>query len=283
MASLIRKTGFLGIAAAALALGACGAPSTTALNGGNLLGGHELKTEFTQDSLIDVANRLRQAGDYAEALAFYRRAQGSDPTDYRSYKGIGLTLDAMGAGPEALESLSRAALINPQDAELQEALARIALENGQLDKARAGYQWLIAQDPRTSSYYNGLAITCDLSGDHAGAQANYSMAIGLAPENRGLRNNLALSFAFSGNFAAAEDMLSDMQGNARSRQNLALIYGLAGERAKAQETALQDLPMADVQKNLAMYDTLRGLPSRQQAAIVLLGHPIAKEAAALSD
>jgi len=280
MASLTRKTGFLLPGLAALALAACGAPSTSALNSGNA---PELKTEFTQDSLIDIGNQLREDGDYAQALAFYRRAQGSDPTDYRSYKGIGLTLDAMGASAEALESLSRAAIINPRDAELQEALARIALVDGQLDKAQAGYQWLIAQDPTKSSYYNGLAITCDLSGDHAGAQANYSMAIGLAPANRALRNNLALSFAFSGNFAAAEDMLSDMQDTPRARQNLALIYGLAGERAKAEQTALLDLPMAAVEKNLAMYDTLRRLPSRQQAAMVLLGHPIGKEAAALSD
>lgn len=282
MASLHRTTGFLAALALSLALSACGSSSTTALNTGNAPGPETLRTEFSQENFISIGDQLRGAGDYGQALAFYQRAEEADPSDYRSYKGIGLTWQAMGATDNAMRSLAHAAMLNPADIETREALAKLCLAEGRLTEAKTEYQWLITQNPEKSAYYNGLAVTSDLLGDHADAQANYSLAMSLAPLNKGLRNNLALSFAFAGNFEAAEEVLSDMQDTPRSRQNLALVYGLAGKRSKAQQTALQDLSMPDVQKNMALYDKLRGLPSDEQAAIVLLGHPIAKQAAALS-
>lgn len=246
----------------------------------------ELQTEFTSESLVNIADRLRLSGDHRTALTFYQRARMKSPEDPRIFVGMGRTLADMGATENAIKTLRHAVKLAPDDVSAHSALAKLLLEAGQVDRARKHYQWLTAAEPDKVSHYNGLAVALDLLGDHAAAQANYSIALNLDPKNKGLRNNLALSFAFGGEFAAAEELLgpaTSVTGTPAARQNLALVHGLAGEMEEAAEIAAIDLGPDAITNNLQLYRYLRTLPSEQQAAMVLLGRPLSRQAAQLEE
>lgn len=275
------RAGVLLVLAASLLLGACASGSSGQFAAADPNKPQRLKTEFTADSLYNVAERLRRSGDYRSALSFYQRARQRAPEDARIFIGMGQALMAMEAPGNAVQTLRHAVKLAPENEAARAVLAKALLAEGQAAEARGHYEWLVSAAPDQSRYYNGLAICLDVLGQHGAAQDNYSVALNLDSENPALRNNLALSFAFAGEYDAALALLSDTMAASRpaTRQNLALIHGLAGHMAKAEKIARQDLPADAVANNLKLYERLRSLPSEEQAAIVLLGKSAPKKTA----
>lgn len=276
-----RKTGVAVILAIGLFLGACAGGSSQQFSAADPNKPKDLKTEFTADSLLNVAERLRRSGDYRSALSFYQRARQRKPENPEVFIGMGQTLLAMKASEHAARTLKHAVKLAPENETTRASLAKALLAEGNASEARAQYEWLVKAAPDNADYYNGLAICLDVLGKHGAAQDNYSMALNLESENAALRNNLALSFAFAGKYEAALALLRDTMASARpaTRQNLALIHGLAGDMAEAEKIARQDLSEKAVANNLKLYKRLRRLPSDEQAAVVLLGQSAPKKTA----
>lgn len=276
------KAGIMAIVlAASLLLGACAGGSSEQFAAADPNKPQQLKTEFTADSLFNVAERLRRSGDYRSALSFYQRARQRAPEDARIFVGMGQALMAMDARENAVQTLRHAVKLAPEEETARGMLAKALLSEGHADEARNHYEWLVREAPDNANYYNGLAVCLDVLGQHSAAQDNYSVALNLDSGNPAMRNNLALSFAFAGDYDAALALLSDTEATSRgaTRQNLALIHGLAGDMAKAEEIARQDLPADAVANNLKLYERLRTLSSEKQAAIVLLGESMPRQTA----
>jgi Flp pilus assembly protein TadD len=116
-----------------------------------------------------------------------------------------------------------------------------------------------------------------LAGAHWEAQSYYQNGLAHAPGDPALTVNLALSLALSGNYPNAIAVLQPLavspSGSAQERQTLSLIYGLNGNTAEAARLGRIDLDDASVERNLAYYQTLRGLSPEARNQAILSGSP----------
>ena len=187
----------------------------------------EPAVKSTATGPIADARRLRQAGDKAKAM----------------------------------EVLDRAAEKDGKDIALARERGMLALELGQVDKARTLLKKAVDQAPtdwRTHSAY-GSALSA--SGKQQDAQMQFAKALELAPDQPAVLNNLALSYALDGKHDQAEALLRRValgkEADARSRQNLALLLGLRGQHEEAQKVSAAVLPKDKAQANTRM---LQGAP-----------------------
>lgn len=242
--------------AAPLLLAACVAnPTTTDVRPGQLaLPGQE------SESLVRIADSMRDAGDLAGAIPFYRRAHQLNTLHPVPLVRLALALHTVGAYEEASRTWQTALKLDPDNADALRGYgySLLALNKPQLaiDQLRASNE--VMEDVRA---YNALGVAYDMIGDPRGAQAHYRMGLQLEPDNVTILNNLGLSLALSNDFSESIDVLlrvvSSALVTARHRQNLALAYGLAGQTEQAAAVARQDLDEEAVANNLAYYAILR--------------------------
>lgn len=205
----------------------------------------EKEPATTPDAMMRIGQSAEAAGDTLTAINIYDRARQKDPND-----------------PEPLN-----------------AMGRVLLTTGQVQRAAAVYEELRNRHRGFIPAYVGLGVAYDLQGRHHQAQQVYNDGLAQAPDNAALRNNMALSLALAGDSQAAVMVLSEIAGGpqstARSRQNLALIYGLAGRTEEAAHWARADLSEAEVQGNLKLYRKLRTMVGTPELRRVLLqGRPV---------
>ena len=211
-------------------------------------------------ALVRVADSMRDAGDVAGAIPFYRRAHQLDTLQATPLIRLALALHTVRAYAEASRTWRNALALDPDNADALRGYgySLIALNKPQLaiDQLRTSNE--IEEDVRS---YNGLGVAYDMIGDARGAQVHYRMGLQLAPDNMTLLNNLGLSLALSGDFPESIDLLLRVVASAvvtaRHRQNLALAYGLSGQIEQAAAVARQDLDEEAVANNLAYYAILR--------------------------
>ncbi len=215
---------------------------------------------------------MRDAGDVAGAIPFYRRAHQLDALQSTPLIRLALALHTLRAYEEAARTWRSALKLAPNNADALRGYGNslIALNKPHLaiDQLRRSNE--VEEDLRA---YNGLGVAYDMIGDARGAQVHYRMGLQLAPDNMPLLNNLGLSLALSGDFPESINLLLRVVASAtvtaRHRQNLALAYGLSGQIEEAAAVARQDLDEVAVANNLAYYAILRAEtdPAARFAAI----------------
>ncbi|MCH8183871.1 MAG: tetratricopeptide repeat protein, partial [Proteobacteria bacterium] len=211
-------------------------------------------------ALVRVADSMRDAGDVAGAIPFYRRAHQLDTLQATPLIRLAVALHTVRAYDEASRTWRSALKLDPDNADARRGYgySLIALNKPQLaiDQLRTSNE--IEEDVRS---YNGLGVAYDMIGDTRGAQMHYRMGLQVAPDNVTLLNNLGLSLALSGDFPDSINLLlrvvASAVATARHRQNLALAYGLSGRLEEAAAVARQDLDEAAVANNLAYHAILR--------------------------
>ncbi len=211
-------------------------------------------------ALVRVADSMRDAGDVAGAIPFYRRAHQLDILQPTPLIHLALALHTVRAYAEASRTWRTALKLDSDNADALRGYgySLIALNKPQLaiDQLRRSNE--VEEDVRS---YNGLGVAYDMIGDARGAQVHYRLGLQLAPDNMTLLNNLGLSLALSGDFPQSINLLLQVVGSAvataRHRQNLALAYGLSGQMKQAAAVARQDLDEQAVANNLAYYAILR--------------------------
>src|SRR5215472_8645181 len=82
----------------------------------------------TAQDYTERARRLATSGQYADADLNYRKAIQKDPRFGEAYYQLGLTELKLGHAPEAYRDLSEAATLLPARADVQAALADLALK-----------------------------------------------------------------------------------------------------------------------------------------------------------
>jgi Flp pilus assembly protein TadD len=224
------------------------------------------------DTLLDFADRARANGDLQRAVTLYRRVLADDGSNMRALIGLGEALNAIGSPNEAAEAFNKALSHDGKNAEALRGLGSTHLALNQPQRAIEAFNKSIdiAPDPRA---YDGIGVAEDLVGDFAAAKAAYQQGLVLAPNDLLLRNNLGLSEALAGEYDAAittlRSVATDPAAGPRQRSNLALAPALAGRTDQAAEVARIDLDDATVQRNLANYAELRGLPPQERAQALL--------------
>ncbi|MCC3405808.1 MAG: TIGR04372 family glycosyltransferase [Microcoleus sp. PH2017_10_PVI_O_A] len=127
-------------------------------------------------SYFQKANKLKQAGLLAEAIACYRQAIALNPNFYLSHHNLGETLAKLDRWEEAVTACDRAIQLNPNSVwsyyNLGEALAKLC----RWEDAIASYRRAIELSPDFYRFYTGLGAALCKQGDREAAAASYCQA-----------------------------------------------------------------------------------------------------------
>lgn len=227
-------------------------------------------------ALMRIGAAARSGGDLPNALGVYRRAAEIAPLDPAPLIAAGDVLLLLGTVNEAIISYN-AALVRPGDTRAAQAgLVKAYLKTGKPELALAPLSKTLAEAPDDPKLLLLLGVAKDLSGLHLEAQGIYRRALTLTPGDPALTVDLALSLALSGDYRNAIAMLQPLAmgpaGSPQEQQTLAMIYGLDGNTTEAARINGTYFDTAEVQNNLAYYQTLRGLsPEARSRAILSVG------------
>lgn len=267
------KTSALGFCALAalLALGACEtntesvydqAPSASELS-------------FNPESILRIADRLRETGDYMSALHMYRQVRERDPENVAALTGEGEILLTLGAYSEAEKRFRAAQNLGDASGRSAAGLGRALLRQNRPAEALPFFEGSLKEQDVTGRNYNGYGVTLDLLGRHDDAQIAYSQGLDRSPGNMILTNNLALSFALSEDYEAALRILSDLAGarpDAKgARENLALVYGLSGDMVAARNMSGIDYKGAELEARLDYIARIASMPVEARGPAIILG------------
>lgn len=156
-----------------------------------------------------------------------------------------------------------------QKVEAKYDVARLAESDGQLDKARDGYEAIYKKDPsiadvchrlgivhaKQTNYeaakryldeahklnpsdpeiLNDLGYACYLSGDLKMAETVFETALKISKDNKRATNNLALVLGSQGRFEDSYRMFRQVNTDAEAHSNVAYLYAQNGEGKKALE------------------------------------------------
>ena len=224
-------------------------------------------------SLMRIGAAARAGGDYANALAVYRRASEIAPRDPAPMIGIGDALVEMGGANEAIVAFNSALARDPLAVPAQRGLAKAYLMTGRPELALGPLDHALAVAPTDREVLLLHGVTDDMVGRHAVAQDFYRRGLVVAPGDPALTVDLALSMALAGNYSAAISVLRPIAaspaGGPHERQTLAMLYGLAGNTQEAARYARMDLDEAAVEHNLAYYESLRHLTAEARDRAIL--------------
>jgi len=159
----------------------------------------------TLDDSIQQAHLLRLAGAYPEAIKHLSQLMMVASDDPRVIAEYGKTLASMGRAADAVNFLTRAQQLQPND-------------------------WTV---------YSALGVAYDQTSDHNSAQANYEQALKLKPEEPSVLSNYALSRMLAKDPDMARKLAARAEkaggaGDAIINRNIAMVLALAPESAAPQ-------------------------------------------------
>jgi tetratricopeptide (TPR) repeat protein len=151
------------------------------------------------------------AGDYEQAIAFYKVAVDKDPTLWSAYFNLALAYEYVDQekAVAAWEKYVEVAAGEPSQEEWREEagahLGRLRAaphaaravelsDKEEYDAARAEYEAGLKFDPESLDLLRGAAANEAAAGDYGAAAAYYERALGLAPYSMNIRYELARAY-----------------------------------------------------------------------------------------
>jgi hypothetical protein len=114
-----------------------------------------------------LGNALKALGRADEAIRAYRQAMAIDPEYAEACNNLGNTLRLSGFVPEALEALRQAATLRPDDAVIQFNFGNALLDADQLDQSLAAFQRAAELKPDFAGAHFNIGVLLLLRGDYA--------------------------------------------------------------------------------------------------------------------
>src|SRR5262249_39817998 len=142
--------------------------------------------------------------------------------------------------------------LDATNADFWRSYGRLLIKLDRPADAKVPYENALKINSDDTRALNGLGITLDLLGDHAGAAARYKAALELQPDNFITISNLGRCYVLSGDYKEAIQTLEPYYQNSQApvvlRQNLAEAYSRAGMDVDAERVLKMDLPPEDVKR-----------------------------------
>jgi Flp pilus assembly protein TadD len=194
-------------------------------------------SQLDKNTIVRIADRMREQGDAGMAAEFYQRAINDDPKNIAAYYGLA-TLQSTQGATEAAERAYREALrYDAHNAEILRDYGKLLLATGNYTAAVTNYRAALAENSSDNKTRNGLGVALDQLGDHKSAQTQYQDALSHNPDDMNALNNLGMSLIMAGDYAGAIQLLAPIadsfKANDNMRQNLALAYQKAGQTMPA--------------------------------------------------
>ena len=218
-------------------------------------------------------------GDYAAAIAFYRKAHNDNPGMLAPLLHLGGAQVAIGDYTDAYESYRQAQALSADDPEAAFRLGELMLMDHSPQAAIDQFNIALKSRKNDPALYSALGVAYSVTGKYDLAIRTDQAGLSIAPDHMGLKNNLGLAQFLAGDYDGAVKTLSDLAANPaakpRYRQNLAFIYAVHGDYPHAREIAGHDVDLAALKSELDLYraDQQANQPGddTRAAAQVLMG------------
>jgi tetratricopeptide (TPR) repeat protein len=142
-------------------------------------------------------------GDHAGAERAYRRGLELDPNDAELHNALGWTLFQEGRTQEAVAEYERALAAKPDSAKTHNNLALSLVELGRLDEAAQHFKVSLTLDPK-AEIYSDYGFAMARLGKSDEALAAYRKALELDPQCASAHANMAVSYVQAGQLDEAE-------------------------------------------------------------------------------
>jgi Flp pilus assembly protein TadD len=201
-----------------------------------------------------------------DASVKFGRTYAMNPNDKAIAMRYATLLQMDGDASQSLAVVRKLAIAYPKDREVLSAYGKALAANGQFEPALDAVRR--AQTPEYPDWrlMSAEGAILDQLGQKDEARQRYRKALELKPNEPSVLSNLGMSYLLDGDLRTAEIYMRDAAKQAgadsRVRQNLALVVGLQGRFAEAEKIAVQELPAAQAEANIAY---LRAMLSQQNA------------------
>lgn len=154
---------------------------------------------------FNLANSLRAAGKFHQAIAEYRRAVQLRPNYLDAHFKLGNTLATNGSPEEAAKSFRRVLQLSPNHVDALNNLGNTLLGCGQPEEAAALYRRVLTMRPEHFLARNNLAAGLLAVGEFEEAAEAARRAIAMKPDYPPARRNLGDALAASGKWSDAAE------------------------------------------------------------------------------
>ncbi|RMH08802.1 MAG: tetratricopeptide repeat protein, partial [Nitrospirae bacterium] len=223
--------------------------------------------ELSAQEAIARGDQLREAGNLAMALTYYRHALRQDPSrldvSYRigrlfllkrlpqealsqfqrlldkdpnaalAYEGMGEALQALDRFPEAENALRRALALNPKLWHAHALLGILYAQQGRHNEAIREQQAAIRLNPHNPELYNNLGVSYLLAGRDAEAITMFQEAIRKGATHNRIYNNFGVVLTRVGGYHQALEMFRHGSNEASAYNNLGVLLLHAGHAQAA--------------------------------------------------
>lgn len=207
-------------------------------------------------ALLIAADASANTGDTASAERNYLSAVAQSKGHITAHLSLARLYASQGKSEKAEEILNKALEFQPNDAETNRMLGKIALNDNRPSEALARFNTGLKVDPTNPDMLSGAGIANDLMHKHSAAQVIYLRALSLRPsEDMSLvKNNLAMSYLLDNKAQKAADLLkkevTKPNPPAAMRHNLALAYGVLGKHVQAKTLLNGEISEEERQQSL---------------------------------
>lgn len=149
----------------------------------------------------NLGNVLRAQGKLAEAVATHRAALNYDSSYAQGWLNLALALEDAGEIEAALNTVRRASVLAPNDANIRHALGNMELATGHPEVAIENFLMALQVNPHHGRALLNLAVALKEAGaSEAGTQALETL-IAIEPDNADAHFNLGLNLLSEGKWA----------------------------------------------------------------------------------
>jgi len=201
-------------------------------------------------NLYEKGYKLRQKGQFAKAIEFYRKAIALNPKLFKAHFNLAFALDKVKQYNEAIKHYTEAIEIEPNNAYAYYNRG-IALDrqgtSESLQLAVADFSNAIELDPLNANNYMNRGVTLKKLNRLDEAIENYSKAIDLSPKSFRALYNRGVAFELKRNYKSAYDDFGKaaklVKGNS-GRISVLYNRGIVAEKLERLPQAIQDFTEA---------------------------------------
>ncbi len=252
---------------------------------------------------VDLAAKLSDKNQYAEAIPAWKHAIELGPDDSRVHDAMGVALAATGKTDDAIKEYKKSIALNDESSQAHNNLGSALAQANKLDDAKVQIEKAIALNPengaahvnlghllevtghreqaieqlkkgvelapKSSDGHNVYGVILARTGKLPEAIAEFKLAVDLSPQSSESHYNLGRAYAASNRFTdalpqfEAASKLSAVQEPA-ILQMLAAMYSETGKYQQAVAIAQQALALATRQQNDELAAALKANLSRYQ-------------------
>ncbi|HEY2774186.1 MAG TPA: tetratricopeptide repeat protein [Candidatus Binatia bacterium] len=224
----------------------------------------QIKEQFLDAySFLRAGMANEHTGDHTGAERSFRRGLAVNPDNAELHNALGWTLFQEGKTPDAVAEYRKALASDPNHVKALDNLALALVEQEQFDDAAANYRKSLELQPK-AEIYSDLGFILYRLGKADEAQADYKKALALDAHCASAHFNLAVASVMSGNYADAESHYREAlasKANAETYNGLGFALARQGRMDDAVEQYRKAVEADD--KYVPAYNNLGDALARQ--------------------